>query len=115
MTRLILSLLALVAFLSGCAQGPITQEPARQSGPLTQGQQIFLSHCVSCHQGAGNPPEPNAVIMDSTQLNSETSFKSLIRKPISPMMRAYGPEEISDADVHVLYQYLIGLRTPPRH
>ena len=106
MTRLFLPLLAFVLLFSGCAEKPETDSPKRPSEPISKGQQLFLSNCVSCHQGMGEVPGPNAVVMDSTTLNQEETFRALLRQPASP-------GELSDADVHELYGYLTGLRQNP--
>ncbi len=120
MPRFLLPLFAIMLLLSGC--GPSkdngstevssTEMPATETSAVSKGQQLFLSHCASCHQGPGNPPTPNEVVMNSMTLNQESSFQQLIRKPNSPMMRAFTPEELSNADIHELYAYVHGLRTP---
>jgi cytochrome c1 len=62
--------------------------------------------------GAGNPPGPNAVVMNSGTLASEQRFRELLRHPSSAMMRSFSPEELTDAQVHELYVYLQTLKSP---
>lgn len=109
MKRLVLPLLAIVAFLSGC-QSPLPEKAVPVA--TSPGQQLFLSHCVSCHMGAGNPPGPNAVILDSSMLRSEKVFRDLLRHPSSAMMRTFSEQELSDPQVHELYVYLQLAKTP---
>lgn len=112
MKRLILPLLALSCLLTGCQQNDGQPSPGQPSTPLPKGQQLFLSHCVSCHQGFGTPPKPNAVVLDSATLNEEAQFRALLRHPKSPMMQTFSPDMLSDADVHEIYVYLTGFRAP---
>lgn len=113
MSRLFLPLLTCVFLLSSCAEKPENNTSNQPAQPLSRGQQLFLGHCVSCHQGAGEIPGPNAVVLNSTTLNREETFRALLRQPASPMMRAFSVDELSDADVHELYGYLMGLRQNP--
>lgn len=100
--RNIISLACLsIITLSGC-NPPSTTAPA----PLTPGQEIFLTHCASCHNGGGNPPGPNFSIIGSPRMTNEESFKELLRKPTSAMMPAFDPALISDAQAHDLYTWL---------
>lgn len=110
--RFALPALLLLIFLSGC--GSSKSEPAQQTSTTTlpPGQQVFLTHCVACHQGVGNPPGPNATILDSETLHSEDSLRELVRHPKSTMMRAFSEEELSNDDVHELYIYLQTVKTP---
>jgi mono/diheme cytochrome c family protein len=105
--RLFLPLLPLLFFLSACAQPQTTHSPDK---PISKGQQIFLSYCVSCHQGTGETPGPNAVVLNSATLAQENTFRNLLRQPSSPMMRAFSAEELPETDVHELYQYLFSLQ-----
>jgi mono/diheme cytochrome c family protein len=98
-----LPLLALVIGLSGCGGDQESQLPPK---PLLPGQEIFLSNCASCHQGAGNPPGPNTSIMQSATLASEEAFLPFLRKPISPMMPAFSVEQLPDSQARELYAYL---------
>jgi mono/diheme cytochrome c family protein len=114
-----MALVLLSPFIAGCkdsesAPSGQTQQDAPPPA-VSQGQSLFLTNCVSCHQGLGNPPGPNEVIMDSEKLNTEAAFRNLLRHPASAMMRAFSEQELSNADVHEIYVYLHALRTPPAH
>jgi mono/diheme cytochrome c family protein len=98
-----LPLLALVIGLSGCGGEQKSQLPPE---PLPPGQEIFLSNCASCHQGAGNPPGPNTSITQSAVLASEGAFLPFLRKPTSPMMPAFSAEQLPDTQARELYAYL---------
>lgn len=114
MKRIILPLMAASVLFVGCSQhqeAP-SDEQTSPTAPLSKGQQLFLSNCVMCHQGASNPPGPNAVVLDSSTLSSEESFIALVRQPKSAMMRAFSTEELSDADAKELYNYLLNAKTP---
>lgn len=97
---------------SGC-QGKSPQGmPETLVADMPPGQTLFLNHCVSCHMGAGNPPGPNAVILDSSRLLNEPAFRDVLRHPPSAMMRSFSEQELSDADVHLMYEYLVAAKTP---
>lgn len=112
MKRLILPLLALSFLLTGCQQHTGQPLPGQPSASLSKGQKLFLSHCVNCHQGFGNPPKPDAVVLDSSTLSEEAQFRALLRHPTSPMMQSFSPDVLSDAEVHEIYVYLTGFRAP---
>ena len=99
-----------VLFLtSGCKpQQSQVQVPPAQA--LPRGQEIFLSHCASCHQGPGNPPGPNGVILGSDTLKSQSDFTALLRKPRSAMMTAFSLEALPDHDVKELYSYIMSVK-----
>lgn len=114
MNTFILPVLLIAIFtLGGCGQLPASSPTANpESAPAakpqagSKGQQLFMTHCASCHQGIGQTPGPNAVVLNSRTLSEESGFKALLRQPFSPMMPAFGPETLSDEDVHALYGYL---------
>ncbi|WP_303673854.1 c-type cytochrome [Vampirovibrio chlorellavorus] len=114
MNTFILPVLLITIFtLGGCGQLPAASPSATPSSASSaapqagsRGQQLFITHCASCHQGMGQTPSPNAVVLNSRTLAAESDFKTLLRKPFSPMMPAFGPEALSDEDVHALYGYL---------
>lgn len=108
MMRLFLPLLTLLFLFSACAQPQTTTNAPAE--PMAKGQQIFLSYCVSCHQGTGEIPGPNAVVLNSATLAQEGTFRNLLRQPSSSMMRAFSAEELPDADVQELYHYLFSLQ-----
>jgi mono/diheme cytochrome c family protein len=102
MKRLVFPLLVLGMLTSGCQQ----KAEEVQTPQISAGQQLFLNNCVNCHQGAGAPPGPNAVIQDSEKLADETAFRTFLRNPNVGMMPAFTPERLSDADVHTLYLFV---------
>lgn len=108
----LVSLLVMVIGFSGCQGNSQQTMPDTPVATMSPGQTLFLNHCVSCHMGAGNPPGPNAVILDSSRLLTEASFRDVLRHPVSAMMRSFSEQELSDEDVHVLYQYLLSAKTP---
>ncbi len=118
LTRIALSFL--LVGLTGCQakqsqlQLPEESTAAVSTTPLSKGHELFLTHCVSCHQGAGNPPGPNAVILDSETLKSQTEFTALIRHPRSGMMTPFDPETLPDGDAKELYSYLLSAKNPTR-
>lgn len=114
MKRLLLPMIAASVLFVGCSQQPETTQNNKGAStqPLSRGQQQFLSHCVTCHQGVGNPPDPNPVILNSSALESEESFIALVRQPRSMMMPAFSAEELSDDDAKAIYSYVMGLKTP---
>lgn len=115
-TSLLPLLLIAIFTLSGCGQMPASSPPASTDTTPTstpastevtsKGQQLFMTHCASCHQGIGQTPSPNTVVLNSKALAQESDLKALLRQPYSPMMPAFGTETLSDEDVHELYGYL---------
>lgn len=104
-------LLALMVIaLTGCQADQAPED--KPAMPVSRGQELFLTHCVSCHQGAGNPPEPNAVVINSSRLKTEADFIELLRHPSSAMMRSFSEQELNAADGHDLYVYLHKFQTP---
>jgi mono/diheme cytochrome c family protein len=94
-----------------------TSENAVQSEKMSvmaPGHALFLANCVRCHSGSGSPPGPDATITDSTRLNSEDSFRHLLRQPTSAMMKSFSPDELSDAQIHTLYEYVSSNRQPKK-
>lgn len=108
----LLPLLAILALLPGCKHSNQSQIQLPPSTPVSKGHEIFLAHCVSCHQGTGNPPGPNAIILDSATLKSFAEFKALLRQPRSAMMTAFSLEALPDKDVKVLYNYILTAKNP---
>jgi len=104
--------------LSACSNNKTAQSPsnsesiAQASTPVSAGHQLFLANCVRCHAGTGNPPGPDATITGSERLNTEASFTKLLRQPTSAMMRSFTPEELSNAQIHTLYDYVTEMRKP---
>lgn len=94
------------------AQQDTTTIAAAPAGGISKGQQVFLSNCSTCHAGAGNPPGPNGRIQHSDRLETEDSFRALLRKPESPRMPSFADSDLSNADVHSLYEYLKTQRLP---
>ena len=114
-SRLTLTALSmLLIVLPGCqARTSQMQLPSdTPAAPLSRGHELFLTHCVSCHMGAGNPPGPNAVILDSETLKSQTVFTALLRHPRSAMMTSFDPEVLPEQDVKALFGYLLSAKNP---
>jgi mono/diheme cytochrome c family protein len=111
--RFLFPLVAILALLPGCKHS-VNQSQVQlpPSAPVSKGQEIFLAHCVSCHQGPGNPPGPNAVILDSETLKTLKDFKALVRQPRASGMTVFTPDILPDKDVKTLYDYLLTAKNP---
>jgi len=111
--QFIIPLLIALTFFPGCKHG-VTQSKAvlPPTTPLPRGQELFLSNCSSCHQGPGNPPGPNAVILDSETLKSQSDFTALLRHPRSAMMTSFSPEVLPEQDIQALYRYVLSVKNP---
>lgn len=107
MRNTVLGLLAVIA-LTGCGSEP--ESPP--SVPVSPAHGLFLTHCVSCHQGPGHPPGPNAVILGSPQIATEKEFVKFLRQPTSAMMPPFSREQLTDGEAHELYVYLKSVVTP---
>lgn len=102
------------ASLSGCAKKPV-ETAGPPTLPVPVGHGLFLTNCAKCHQGPGNPPGPNAIILDSERLNTEESFRDLLRKPTSSAMPAFTDTDLSDGEIHEMYVYLSSSRSAQPH
>lgn len=109
--NLLLPLVVLLTVFPGCKQNQ-SQVQVPPTTPISKGHELFLAHCASCHQGAGNPPGPNAVILDSETLKNQTDFTALLRQPRSSMMTAFDPGRLPDSDVKALYTYILTVKNP---
>jgi len=109
----LLPLLAILLLLPGCKHG-VTQSKTTlpPASAMPKGQELFLSNCAGCHQGAGNPPGPNAVILDSETLKSEAEFTAQLRHPRASTMPPFAPETLPEKDVKALYEYLLSAKNP---
>jgi mono/diheme cytochrome c family protein len=111
--RFLLPALAMLALLSGCKHSVNqSQFQLPPTAPISKGHELFLAHCASCHQGAGNPPGPNAIILDSESLKNMDTFTALLRQPRSAMMTAFSPETLPNKDVQTLYEYILTVKNP---
>jgi mono/diheme cytochrome c family protein len=108
----LLPLLLFLLLLQGCKPAPQSHTQLPPAGSLPKGQELFLSHCASCHQGVGNPPAPNAVILDSETLKSQTSFTALLRNPRAATMTQFTPDLLSDQDAQQIYNYILSVKNP---
>ena len=104
---LLLLMLGLSVALTGCGgDGSSTQEMAAQS----PGQEVFLNNCVGCHNGGGDPPRPNNVILGSPAMASAEALEKLVRQPTSAMMPAFGADKLSSEEVAELHAYLASVK-----
>ncbi|HEY9745576.1 MAG TPA: c-type cytochrome [Oculatellaceae cyanobacterium] len=95
--------------LAGCSQ-PGQAPGAATSTASSPGQSLFLSHCVACHMGPGDPPGPDAVIRHSRSLASEAAFAEFLRHPTSAAMPAFDEKTLNEQQVTELYAYLLSQR-----
>lgn len=95
-------ILALV-LLSACGESTYI-EP-------TPAEAVFLTNCVACHRGPGNPPGPTPQILQSLQTNNLDKFRAFLRKPTSSMMPSFSESQLSNEDIDLLYQYLQELKS----
>jgi mono/diheme cytochrome c family protein len=103
-------LLGFSLLTSGCSANQSDKAAAEKTTPISAGHQLFLTNCSRCHAGDGNPPGPDNTILSSGRLSSEESFRKLLRQPTSAMMKSFSPQELSDMQVHTLYEYIIQAR-----
>lgn len=106
-----------VASAAGCMQqvrGQVLDEgPKIDSPALARGQRIFMKQCNMCHPGTLAGLGPTLQI-----LLPEAMIKTIVRtgpgtkaaKGLVPPMPAFGPDQISDAELDDLVAYLKAAR-----
>jgi mono/diheme cytochrome c family protein len=101
---------ATVASTSGCGPqrrgAPHTRELGTADPTVARGEQAFAQHCHHCHPGGAGGLGP--AINDKPL--PVTLIKTQVRQGLGAMP-AFGPEEVSDADVQAIAEYLKGLRS----
>lgn len=78
---------------------------------LRAGQLIFDGNCSGCHNRGGNAFMPNLPLRSAPQLQTYAEFRDFVRDPRLPNgqpgpMPAFGPGQLSDAQLQSLYDYV---------
>ena len=89
--------------LTAC-QSPQAPSSAPTS-PVSSGEELFMSYCAGCHGGGGNTLVPEKPVKGSPKIGSLAVFQEFLRHP-SGNMPAFSAEQIPDAQVAELYQYI---------
>ncbi|MGE0201561.1 MAG: cytochrome c [Candidatus Melainabacteria bacterium] len=102
------------ALLSGCAGGgnETAQAPVEPVA-MPPGQQVFMDSCLGCHAGPGDPPGPDERITKSKKMVSKEKLLLYLRNPDNMNMPPIAPEQVSDAQVSELFDYLNDVITHP--
>ena len=108
-----LTLLASATVLpAGCGSGrrsvPLVGPMELDDAQLVTGQQVFATHCYSCHPGgqAGLGPAINNKPLPAALIRSQ------VRNGFGAMP-AFDEQAISDAELDAVAQYLVALRDHP--
>lgn len=107
MSRLLLVLLAagLTACLPQRRDAPLVGELSGLSASEARGQVVYMAHCQQCHPGGAEGLGPG--------LNDKPLPRLAIHAQVRAglgAMPAFGPQEISDADLRALADYVVRLR-----
>lgn len=119
-TRLRPGLLLALSLAAGCGDQPLggRVEQATAAAPVSEGQALFETHCISCH-GAGldRPgtmrlaerlgPE-QAPLLNRPELPPE--YIKLVAREGFKLMPPFRPTELDDRQLDVLAAYIAGER-----
>jgi hypothetical protein len=94
--------------MMGSGQGGRNQAVPSNS----QGEEIFIRDCGSCHPGGGNVITPNLPLRGSRQLADFDTFLRYLRRPTMPNgspgpMPPFPEGKISNEEARSLYQYVV--------
>jgi ubiquinol-cytochrome c reductase cytochrome c subunit len=95
---------ALVAYVGSLGHGPPIPRPPR-GGDVSEGLNLFLSHCAGCHQILGQGGYlPSAV---APPLGSSTPRQIVEAVRIGPyLMPKFSQSQLSDADIASIVKYV---------
>jgi cytochrome c6 len=91
--------------LEGIHQNLNTMARQGRAGGASAGSGIFASNCASCHPNGGNTINPNLPLEGAPQLESYSSFRSLVRQGRGAMP-PFSSGRIPDAQLRELYRYV---------
>jgi mono/diheme cytochrome c family protein len=104
--------LLLVVLVAGCGAQRRGEPSAPPVQPTTvseaRGQRLFAQHCYSCHPGG----EPGVGPALNDKPLPEAAIKTQIRKGVGAMP-AFSSDELSDADVDAIADFVHAMRAAP--
>lgn len=102
---------ALVAYVASFKGGPAVPMPHPEQGSISQGQELFTSHCAGCHQIVGQGGVVSGARVPPLQQATATQIAEAVR--IGPyLMPRFSPHDISDAELNSIVRYVLSTRHP---
>jgi mono/diheme cytochrome c family protein len=83
------------------------------------GASLYATHCGACHADGGNSITPALPVTGSATMKSLAAFSAFNRNPLKAdgskgMMPAYPKDQISDAEMKLIYDYSLTLPGPKK-
>jgi ubiquinol-cytochrome c reductase cytochrome c subunit len=102
---------ALTAYIGSLGGPPIpSADPA--SGDLSDGQELFTSHCAGCHQAMAKGGVVPGAVAPSLQQATPTQIAEAVR--VGPnLMPAFTERDIDQRQLDSITRYVLSTRNPP--
>jgi ubiquinol-cytochrome c reductase cytochrome c subunit len=102
---------ALVDYV-GSLGGPAVPAVTPDKGSLSEGQQLFTSHCAGCHQMVGKGGVVPDAVAPSLQAATPVQIAEAVR--VGPyLMPAFPERQIDRGQLDSIVRYVLSTRTPP--
>jgi ubiquinol-cytochrome c reductase cytochrome c subunit len=102
---------ALIAYV-GSLGGPGIPQVAPEQGSLSDGQELFTSHCAGCHQIVGEGGVVPDAVAPSLQDATAVQIAEAVR--VGPyLMPAFSERQIDSDQLDSIVRYVLSTRTPP--
>lgn len=102
---------SLVAYVASLGPGPPIPRPRPTAGSLSEGQQLFASHCAGCHQIMARGGFVTGARVPPLQGLTANEIAEAVR--IGPyLMPRFSKRQISEAQLSSLVAYVLSTRRP---
>ena len=112
----------LLAAAIGYFGGELVYADPRRTGGVQManqpaGEQLFRTHCGSCHPEGGNTLKPALPLRSAPQLKDESAFVEYLRNPkardrATTLMPGFPQERLADAEALQIRRYVIEVLRP---
>jgi ubiquinol-cytochrome c reductase cytochrome c subunit len=102
---------ALVDYI-GSLGGPPVPQVSPEKGSLSEGQELFASHCAGCHQIVGQGGVVPDAVAPPLQEATPVQIAEAVR--VGPyVMPAFPERQIDQGQLDSIVRYVLSTRTPP--
>jgi ubiquinol-cytochrome c reductase cytochrome c subunit len=102
---------SLIDYVASLGSGPSIPAPRPASGNLSDGQQLFLTHCAGCHQIDGRGGFVTGAVVPPLQGLPATRIAEAVR--IGPyLMPRFSMRQISDTQLNSIVKYVLSTNHP---
>jgi ubiquinol-cytochrome c reductase cytochrome c subunit len=96
----------------GSLGGPAIPRVHPEDGSISQGQELFTSHCAGCHQVVGQGGVVPGAVAPSLQEATPVQIAEAVR--VGPnLMPAFPESQIDAAELNSIARYVLSTRHPP--